>query len=85
VSVYCADARAGVLMLLNGQTGQESDGHDWNNLLHIWHALDKDTIIAHRMRGAAWLMCVVSIGMGLWYAWNSGRGPAQEEPSTPIG
>ena len=85
VSVYCADARAGVLMLISGETGQESDGHDWNNLLHIWHALDKDTIIAHRMRGVAWLACVVSIGMALWYAWNSGRGPAPDEPSKQTG
>ncbi len=84
VSVYCADARAGVLMLISGETGQESDGHDWNNLLHIWHALDKDTIIAHRMReGVAWLACVVSIGMALWYAWNfRAPGGAGQTPNT---
>jgi hypothetical protein len=75
VAVYCADARAGVLMLVSGETGQESDGHDWNNLLHIWNAIDKDTIIAHRMRGVAWLACVVGIGMGLMYAWK--RPPEQ--------
>jgi hypothetical protein len=81
VSVYCADARARVLMLISGETGQESEGHDWNNLLHIWHALDKDTVIAHRMRGVAWLACVVSIGMALWLAWDSGRQRASSEPS----
>ena len=80
VAVYCADARAGVLMLISGETGQESDGHDWNNLLHIWHALNKDTVIAHRMRGVAWLVCVVSIGIGLYAAWNSGHANAGNEP-----
>jgi hypothetical protein len=73
VAVYCADARAGVLMLISGETGQESDGHDWNNLLHIWHAINKDTIIAARMRGVAWLVCVVSIAVAFVAAWNSGR------------
>ena len=81
VAVYCADARAGVLMLISGETGQESDGHDWNNLLHIWHALDKDTLIAHRMRAVAGLVCVVSIGIGLYAAWNSGRASGATEPS----
>jgi hypothetical protein len=33
VAIYCADSRAGQLTLLNGLTGQESDGHNWNNLL----------------------------------------------------
>lgn len=81
VAIYCNDARAGVLMLVNGETGQESDGHDWNNLLRIWGVLNKDTVIAGRMRGVAWLMCVVSIVVGLVAAWNSGRRSALEDTS----
>jgi hypothetical protein len=64
VAIYCADARAGVLMLVNGQTGRESDGHDWNNLLGTWGVLSKDTLIAGKMRGVAWLLCVVSLVVG---------------------
>lgn len=80
VSVYCADARAGVLMLISGETGQESDGHDWNNLLHIWGLINKDTVIAANMRRVAVLVCVVSIVAGLAAAWNSGRRRTAGDP-----
>jgi hypothetical protein len=73
VAIYCNDARAGVLMLIDGSTGQESEGHDWNSLLRIWGLLNKDKVIANGMRGVAWLLCVVSIVAGLLAAWNSGR------------
>lgn len=82
VAVYCADARARVLMLISGETGQESDGHDWNNLLRIWGVLNKDTVIAARIRAVAWLVCFVSIAFGLWAAWNSGRQDVAGEPSS---
>jgi len=55
-------------MLLDGLTGQESDGHDWYNLLTIWGLLDQDTVIARWMRMIAWLMCVGSIGVAAWTA-----------------
>ena len=71
VAIYAADSRAGQLMLVNGQTGQESDAHDWNNLLTIWHALDRDTVIAARMRGVALLLFVASSILGLWTAVQS--------------
>ncbi len=77
VAIYCNDARAGQLMLLNGQTGQESDGHDWNNLLTTWHLLQQDTIIARRMRAVAVLLCVGSLAAGAWIALNR-RPPAPE-------
>ena len=70
VSIYCADARAGQLMLINGMTGQESDAHDWNNLLTMWHALPQDTAIARRMRAVAVLLCVGSLLAGAWIALN---------------
>ena len=66
VAIYCADSRAGQLMLLDGSTGQESDGHDWNNLLTRWGLLEHDTAIARWMRAIAWLLCVASIIVAIW-------------------
>jgi hypothetical protein len=66
VAIYCADSRAGQLMLLDGLTGQESDGHDWNNLLTRWGLLQHDLVIARWMRAIAWLACVVSIVVAVW-------------------
>lgn len=66
VAIYCADSRAGQLMLLSGQTGQESDGHDWNNLLTGWGLLEQDTLIARRMRAIAGLVCVASLVVASW-------------------
>jgi hypothetical protein len=66
VAIYCADSRAGQLMLLDGLTGQESDGHDWNNLLTRWGLLEHDTAIARWMRAIAWLVCVASIIIAIW-------------------
>jgi len=66
VAIYCADSRAGQLMLLDGSTGQESDGHDWNNLLTRWGLLEHDTAIARWMRAIAWLVCVASIIVAVW-------------------
>ena len=68
VSIYCADSRAGKLMLLDGLTGQESDGHDWYNLLNGWGVLEYDTQIARWMRMIAWLTCVGSIIVAIWSA-----------------
>ena len=66
VAIYCADSRAGQLMLIDGSTGQESDGHDWNNLLTRWGLLEHDTGIARGMRAVAWLVCVASIIVAIW-------------------
>jgi hypothetical protein len=68
VAIYCADSRAGELMLLDGLTGKESDGHDWYNLLNGWGLLEHDTQIARWMRAVAWLMCVGSIVIAVWSA-----------------
>jgi hypothetical protein len=67
-AIYCADSRAGKLMLLDGLTGQESEGHDWYNLLDRWGLLEHDTQIARWMRMIAWLMCVGSIVIAAWGA-----------------
>jgi hypothetical protein len=79
VAIYCADSRAGQLMLIDGSTGQESDGHDWNNLLTRWGLLQHDTAIARWMRAIAWLMCVGSIMVAVWSALQPGR---LEQPPT---
>jgi len=67
-AIYCADSRAGKLMLLDGLTGQESEGHDWYNLLDRWGLLEHDTQIARWMRMIAFLMCVGSIIVAVWSA-----------------
>jgi hypothetical protein len=66
VAIYCADSRAGQLMLIDGSTGQESDAHDWYNLLSQWGLLEHDTAIARWMRAIAWLACIVSIIVAFW-------------------
>jgi hypothetical protein len=65
VAIYAADSRAGQLMLITGQTGAESDGHDWYNLFTRWGMLEHDTIIAGRMRVVAGLVCLISIFVGV--------------------
>ena len=75
VAIYCADSRAGQLMLLDGSTGQESDGHDWFNLLSHWRLLQHDTQIAHWMRGIAGLMCITAIVVALFTQWTEARSP----------
>jgi hypothetical protein len=80
VAIYCADSRAGQLMLLDGSTGQESDGHDWNNLLTRWGLLEHDTAIARWMRAIAWLVCVGSIIVAVWSALQQPR----EQPAEAL-
>ena len=81
VAIYCADSRAGELMLLDGLTGKESDGHDWNNLLTRWGLLEHDTAIARWMRAIAALVCVGSIIVAVWSALQQPR----EQPVEPSG
>ena len=83
VAIYCADARAGELMLLDGLQGKESDGHDWYNLLNGWGLLEHDTQVARWMRMIAWLMCVGSILIAVWTALiqNQRREPPPETVS----
>ena len=73
VSIYCADSRAGELMLLDGLTGKESDGHDWYNLLNGWGLLEHDTAIARWMRAIAFVVCVGSIIIAIWSALQQPR------------
>lgn len=73
VAIYCADSRAGQLMLLDGSTGQESDSHDWNNLLTRWGWLEHDTVIARYMRAIAFILCIGSIVVAIWSALHQKR------------
>jgi hypothetical protein len=73
VAIYCADSRAGQLMLLNGLTGQESDAHDWNNLLTRWGLLQHDIGIARGMRAVAFVVCTASIVVAVWSALQQPR------------
>jgi hypothetical protein len=82
VAIYMADARAGKLMLLDGATGQESDGHDWANLFMMWGRLGHDTIIAGRMRGVATLACWASIIVGCYAAWFGEPAKQESEDET---
>ena len=78
VAIYCADSRAGRLMLLDGLTGQESDGHDWYNLLSGWRLLEHDTAIARWMRAIAWLVCIASLVVAFWIELQTRREQATE-------
>ena len=80
VAIYCADARAGEMMLLDGLTGKESDGHDWYNLLNGWGLLEQDTVIARWMRAIAFLVCVTSINVAVWSELQRPR----EQPAEPL-
>ena len=80
VAIYAADARAGQLMLITGATGEDDPGsHDFYNLFAQWGVLNRDTVYAGRLRSLAWLMFAISIGVGLWAAWGSGRTKPAEE------
>jgi hypothetical protein len=82
VSIYCADSRAGNLMLLDGLTGKESDGHDWNNLLTRWGLLEHDIGIARGMRAIAWLVCIASIVVAVWSGLQLRREPVIAAPES---
>jgi hypothetical protein len=74
VAVYAGDARAGQLMLITGATGEDDPGsHDFYNLFARWGVLNRDLVYAARLRALAAFMCFVSIGVGIWAAYNSGR------------
>jgi hypothetical protein len=73
VAIYCADSRAGELVLLDGLTGKESDGHDWYNLLSGWGLLEHDTAIARWMRAIAFIACVASLAVATWAALQQRR------------
>jgi hypothetical protein len=64
VAPYINDARALELVLLGGVTGQETDGHDWNNLLTMRGWLEYDRRLAHLVQNVGILLMLAS------YAWG---------------
>ena len=82
VSVYMGDARARVLTLISGLTGQEDDGHDFFQLFSRYGMLDKDTLYAGRLLTVAGFLMFASIAGGLWFAWKGIRKEA-DTPQTP--
>jgi hypothetical protein len=83
VAIYANDARAEELVLINGLTGKESDGHDWNNLFTTWGLLDRDTIIAARFRAIAAMTCIASILIGLYAALNPPKPRTKKAEAEP--
>jgi hypothetical protein len=69
-------------MLLDGLTGKESDGHDWNNLLTRWGLLEHDIGIARGMRAVAWLVCIASLVVAVWTALQLRREPVIAAPES---
>ena len=51
----------GAAAIVGYSTDQESDGHNWNNLLTLWGLLEHGTVIVRWMRAITWLACVASI------------------------
>jgi hypothetical protein len=47
IAPYINDARALELVLIGGVTGRDTDGHDWENILHTLGLLKYDHVIAH--------------------------------------
>jgi hypothetical protein len=84
VAIYCADSRAGQLMLLNGSTGQESDGHDWYNLLSGWGLLEHDIQIARVMRAVAALGCIAALAVAVWSELRAGREQSDESSTATV-
>jgi hypothetical protein len=68
VAIYANDARAGQLMLVNGQIGAESDGHDFYNLFARWGVLERDQIYARHLRRLAAFGVFVSVAAGIFFA-----------------
>jgi len=72
---YIDDARAGVLLLISGELGQENrEGHDWWNLLHRMDCLACD----HTLARACWLLgallMLAALAWGAVLLWRQARG-----------
>jgi hypothetical protein len=71
-------------MLLNGSTGQESDGHDWYNLLSGWGLLEHDIQIARVMRAVAALGCIAALAVAVWSELRAGREQSDESSTATV-
>ncbi len=84
VAIYASDARARQLMLITGATGEDDPGsHDFYNLFAMWGVLNRDTVYGGRLRALAGLLCFVSVVVGVWAAYNSGRQTPENSETPP--
>jgi hypothetical protein len=71
---YINDARARVLMLTTGETGQEGwEGHDWFQLLSRTGNLDHDHLIARCAWACGALLMAAALAWGAWVVWRQWR------------
>jgi hypothetical protein len=67
-ATYMADARAQVLPLVSIGGGEcDENMHDWYNIFSHMELLDRDTIIAHRVRTLGWIGMIACV---LFLAWR---------------
>ncbi len=68
VGMYINDARALQLTLLGGYTGAEVEGHDWEHLLTMMHALHLDHRIGHLVQAAGAVLMIGGLGAATFVA-----------------
>jgi len=75
---YIDDARARVLPLLSGETGQEDwEGHDWYQLLSRTGHLRDDHLLARAFWLAGALLLLGALAWGAWILWRQWRTAAE--------
>lgn len=71
---YINDARARVLMLTTGETGQEGwEGHDWYQLLSRTGNLAHDHLFARCAWALGALLMAAALAWGAWVVWRQWR------------
>ncbi len=68
VGMYINDARTLQLTLLGGYTGAEVEGHDWEHLLTMMHALHLDHRIGHLVQAAGAVLMIGGLGAATFVA-----------------
>lgn len=79
MAVYMYDAFDPHLILLGGSTGQESDGHDWQNMFGDLGLIRKSRGIGVFFGGLGRCMMVAAIVWAAWLLWKQ-RGRLSDNP-----
>jgi hypothetical protein len=66
VGMYINDARDLQLQLLGGGTGAEIEGHDWEHLLTMMHAITLDHRIGHVVQTAGAVLMIAGLGAAIF-------------------
>ncbi len=69
MGAYMYDAFDPKLMLLDGRTGAESDGHDWQNIFGDLGLLRQSRGIGQFFGGFGMLVMATGLAWGAWLAW----------------